>query len=253
MSLLDVRGLSAGYAAVPVVRDVSLSVEPGELVALLGANGAGKTTTLLAISGLVSTYAGEIRLDGRTLAGLAPARRARAGVQHVPEDRSLFPSLTVDETIRLAAGTRRPPGWLLGYFPALRRLGGRRVAALSGGEQQMLALARALCRDPRLLIVDEMSLGLAPMVVNAFFPVLRRIAAERGCGVVIVEQHVHLALRWADRVYVMAGGTVAASGTADEMRPRIDDVAGAYLGDAAAPPSAPGSAGPHAGREGEKP
>ncbi|MEV7908408.1 ABC transporter ATP-binding protein, partial [Streptomyces anulatus] len=183
MSLLEVKRLTAGYAAVPVVRDVSLSVERGELVALLGANGAGKTTTLLAISGLVSTYSGEIRLATRSVAGLAPAQRARAGIQHVPEDRSLFPSLTVDETIRLACGARKSSEWVLEYFPALRELGGRRVAALSGGEQQMLALARALCRDPSLLIVDEMSLGLAPMVVNAFFPVLRRIAAERGCGV----------------------------------------------------------------------
>ncbi|MER7133441.1 ABC transporter ATP-binding protein [Streptosporangium saharense] len=230
MSLLEVRGLTAGYGAVPVVRDVGLSVERGELVALLGANGAGKTTTLLAISGLVGLQAGEITLDGGPVTALTPARRARAGIQHVPEDRSLFPSLTVDETIRLACRTRRAPGWVLDLFPALERLGGRRVAALSGGEQQMLALARALCRDPSLLVVDEMSLGLAPLVVNAFFPVLRRVAAERGCGVLIVEQHVHVALRWVDRVHVMAGGTVAASGTVEEMRPRIDELAGAYLG-----------------------
>ncbi|MEV7005551.1 ABC transporter ATP-binding protein [Streptosporangium sp. NPDC051022] len=246
MSLLEVERLTAGYAAVPVVRDVGLSVERGELVALLGANGAGKTTTLLAISGLVSTYSGEIRLAGASISGLAPARRARAGIQHVPEDRSLFPSLTVDETIRLAGGTRRSPEWVLEYFPALRELGGRRVAALSGGEQQMLALARALCRDPSLLIVDEMSLGLAPLVVNAFFPVLRRIAAERECGVLIVEQHVHVALRWVDRVYVMAGGTMAASGTADEMRPKVDELTSAYLGEQTAPSPVPAPAGTHA-------
>ncbi|GII64859.1 ABC transporter ATP-binding protein [Sphaerisporangium krabiense] len=241
MSLLEVKGLTAGYGSVPVVRDVGLSVERGELVALLGANGAGKTTTLLAISGLVRTYQGEIRLDGRPVGGLPPAHRARAGIQHVPEDRSLFPSLTVDETLGLAAGGRRSAEWVLEYFPALRGLGGRRVAALSGGEQQMLALARALCRDPSLLIVDEMSLGLAPLVVSAFFPVLRRVAAERGCGVVIVEQHVHLALRWVDRVHVMAGGRVVASGTTGEMRPRIDELTSAYLGEDPAP--APGVAG----------
>ncbi|MDF5753076.1 ABC transporter ATP-binding protein [Spongiactinospora sp. TRM90649] len=231
MSLLEVSGLSAGYTAVPVVRDVGLRVDRGELVALLGANGAGKTTTLLAISGLVGTYAGEIRLDGRSITGLPPTRRARAGIQHVPEDRSLFPSLTVDETLRLACRTRDSAETVLEYFPALRELGGRKVAALSGGEAQMLALARALCRDPALLIVDEMSLGLAPLIVNAFFPVLRRIATERECGVLIVEQHVHVALRWVDRVHVMAGGTVVAAGTTTEMRSRIDDLAGAYLGD----------------------
>lgn len=231
MSRLEVAGLTAGYLGSDVVRGVDLSVGEGELVALLGANGAGKTTTLLALSGLLKGVGGQISLDGNPLNRLSAVQRARAGLLHVPEDRSLFPTLTVEETLQLAGGSRHIPDRVIRYFPRLGPLAKRRVGALSGGEQQMLALGRALCRDPRVLLVDEMSLGLAPQIVRAFFPVLRQIATELGAGILIVEQHVQLALRAVDRVYVMSGGAIAASGPAEEIRPRIEELTRAYLGD----------------------
>jgi branched-chain amino acid transport system ATP-binding protein len=238
VNALEVRGLAAGYTGVPVVRDVDLVVAPGEVVALLGPNGAGKTTTLLAISGLVRRFAGTVSILGRDVrvgrdgTPARPWRIARAGLAHVPEDRSLFHGLTVAETLRLARrrGHRDALAPVLDLFPALAGLADRRAGLLSGGEQQMLALARALVAEPHVLLVDEMSLGLAPVVVERLLPVVRRIADERDVAVVMVEQHVDLALEIADRGYVLRRGTVELQGTSDDLRAQRDRLEAGYLG-----------------------
>lgn len=234
-TVLDVDNLSAGYANVPVVRGVNLSVDAGEVVALLGANGAGKTTTLLAISGLLKALDGSITVLGEPTSFGAPHKTARRGLAHVPEDRSLFFGLTVRENLRLglrgnraeqAAGYDRA----LELLPALKPLMDRRAGLLSGGEQQMLAMARALVSGPKVLLVDEMSLGLAPIIVERLLPIVRDIADQSGAGVLIVEQHVHLALDVCDRAYVMSHGDIVLQGSAAEMKERTDLLEASYLG-----------------------
>jgi branched-chain amino acid transport system ATP-binding protein len=218
------------------VRDLTLTVGPGEVVALLGANGAGKTTTLRAISGLLRPASGAIRLSGQDLAGVSPTARARLGLAHVPPDRGIFFGLTVAEHFRLD-GTELDAA--VGHFPALHPLGGRRAGLLSGGEQQMLAIARALGRRPTLLMLDEMSLGLAPVIVERLLPVVREYATSHGTGVLLVEQHVHLALKIADRGYVLSHGELTASGPAGHLIQNPALLAASYLGGA---PEAPGAA-----------
>lgn len=231
-ALLAVRGLRAGYDGVPVVRGLDLDVEAGEVVALLGPNGAGKTTSLLTVSGVLAPIAGEVELFGTRSTGRRPHVLARQGLGHVPEDRALFFQLTVRENLRLGRagrGAGRQLDRVLALFPALEPLLDRRAGLLSGGEQQMLALGRALVGEPRLLMVDEMSLGLAPIIVDRLLPVLRTIAAESGCGVLLVEQHVHKALQVADRAVVLNHGEVVLSGAAADLAAEGELVASSYL------------------------
>jgi branched-chain amino acid transport system ATP-binding protein len=233
---LDIKGLTCGYNDVPVVRDVDIHVDAGEVVALLGPNGAGKTTTLLTVSGLVPVINGSVVVLGGEVNSRSPHQNARRGLAHVPEDRSLFFHLSVQENLRLGVegrSTARKQAYerALEMLPALRPLMDRRAGLLSGGEQQMLALARAMVSNPKLLLVDEMSLGLAPIIVERLLPLVRQVADDSGAGVLIVEQHIQMALSVADRAYVMSHGEVTMTGTAAEMSERRDLVEASYLGE----------------------
>jgi branched-chain amino acid transport system ATP-binding protein len=242
--VLTIEALTAGYDEAAVIRDLDLVVHAGEVVALLGANGAGKSTTLRAVSGLVKPMAGRVLFGGEDLARTSPSARARLGIAHVPEGRGLFFGLTVAEHFRLGhRGERLDAGVAYEYFPKLEELQGRRVGLLSGGEQQMLAVARALARRPRLMLLDELSLGLAPVIVEWLLPVVRQFATERGCAVLLVEQHVHLALEVADRGYVLSHGRIVIQNDAEHLRANRQLLVASYLGEqmqdaAAAEPAA---------------
>jgi len=230
--LLDIQNLNTGYNGVSVVRNLDLQVNAGEVVALLGPNGAGKTTTLLTTSGLIPLISGDIKVFGKSVKGRRPHLIAREGLAHVPEGRSLFYQLTVAENLRLGAAKGSADiKKALGYFPVLESILDRRAGLLSGGEQQMLAMARALTVSPRLLMVDEMSLGLAPIIVERLLPTLRQIANETGAGVLLVEQHVHMALEVADRAYVMSHGELAMQGDAKAMASDRSLIEASYLGE----------------------
>jgi len=232
-TLLELDQLEARYGPVQALYDVSLTVGEGEVVAVLGANGAGKTTTLRAISGTVAR-SGVIELDGRELKG-RPEAIARAGVAHVPEGRGTFVDLTVTENLRLGAYVRRDRDVkrdlerVAGYFPWMAERGGQRAGTLSGGEQQMLALGRALMSRPRLLLLDEPSLGLAPMVVREFFRTVRELNENEGLTVLLVEQDARIALSISSRAYVLEVGRVALTGTSSELRDD-ESVRRSYLG-----------------------
>ncbi len=238
MRLLEISEMSTGYNGVPVVRNLSLHVDEGEVVALLGPNGAGKTSTLLTTSAMNPILSGDIKVLGQSIRGCRAHHVARRGLAHVPEDRSLFFQLTVRENLRLRA--KRGSAALdeaLEYFPALGALMERRAGLLSGGEQQMLAVARALTVKPKLLMVDEMSLGLAPIIVERLLPILRDIASKTGTGILLVEQHVHLALEVADRAYVLSHGNLALEGSAAHLRENAHLLERSYLGETVEPAS----------------
>src|SRR5438270_9385054 len=232
-TLLELRDVEARYGPIKALHGVTLTVDEGQIAAVLGANGAGKTTTLRAISNTVRR-AGEIRFAGKRLGRGGPEAVARRGIAHVPDGRGLFPELTVTENLRLGAHTRRGPlnddlQRVHSYFPWIGSRGGQQAGTLSGGEQQMLALARAFMQRPRLMLLDEPSLGLAPLVTREVFRVVTDLNQKEGLAVLVVEQNAAIALSTATRAYVLETGRVAVSGGADELRSN-DAVRSAYLG-----------------------
>ncbi len=230
-ALLEIDSISCFYGDFQALFDVSLEVQEGETVAVIGANGAGKTTLLSAVAGLLHPATGEVRLDGRSIGGVPAHRRVAAGIALVPEGRRIFPSLTVEENLLIGGYRRRRGPWSLGkvydLFPALEALSGRWGGTLSGGEQQMCAIGRALMANPRLLLLDELSLGLAPAVVGAIYETIARIG-EEGTTVVLVEQDVGRALAVADRAYCLLEGRVSLHGPTRELT--REQVVGAYFG-----------------------
>jgi ABC-type branched-subunit amino acid transport system ATPase component len=232
---LELSDVSAGYEGAPVVRAIDLKVAAGEIVALLGPNGAGKTTILRVISGIVRPMAGSARVLEADIARVSPYRIARRGVAHVAEGRSVFFGLTVAEHFRLRRRRELPDrAHAYDYFPELRELSDRKAGLLSGGEQQMLALAYALARRPKLLLLDELSLGLAPIIVERMLPVVRRYASETGTGVLLVEQHVELALEVADRGVALSHGEIRLVRNASELRHDRSLLVSSYMGEAEA-------------------
>jgi len=239
--MLSIADLDVRYGAIQAVRGVSLDVAEGEIVAVLGANGAGKTTTLKAAVGLVPATSGEIRFAGTAITGSDTEDIVMRGMTLVPEGRRVFPSLTVSENLRLGAATRRDAGEIarsrdemLTLFPILAERANQAAGTLSGGQQQQLAIARALMSMPKLLLLDEPSLGLAPQVVDDIFDLILRLKA-RGLTILLVEQDAVAALDIADRAYVMANGRVVMSGSAAALR-TSDEITHAYLGAAPEPP-----------------
>ncbi|HEY3716456.1 MAG TPA: ATP-binding cassette domain-containing protein [Jatrophihabitantaceae bacterium] len=237
---VEVADLSVGYGQTAVVRGLSLHVDEGEFVALLGANGAGKTTTLLALTGVLKPLSGTVDMLGERVRAGRTARNARRGIAMVPEDRGIFSGLTVEENLRLGRRRGRSDDELE-FFPELVPLRKRRAGLLSGGEQQMLALARALAAHSALLMIDEMSLGLAPIIVERLLPTLRSIADERGTAILLVEQHLNLALEVADRAYVLSHGELALEGNSNELAQRRDVLEASYLGEMAMDGDRPGN------------
>jgi branched-chain amino acid transport system ATP-binding protein len=233
--LLELRDVRARYGPITALHGVTLTVDEGEVVALLGANGAGKTTTLRAVSGMVRT-AGQISFAGRSIAGRSPENVARLGVAHVPEGRGLFTELTVWENLRMGAvvrggqkALRENTDRILSYFPWMQQRRDQPAGTLSGGEQQMLALVRALVSNPKLLLLDEPSLGLAPTITRELFSIVKRLNEEEGLTVLVVEQNAAIALDTAQRAYVLEVGKVAVAGDSDELK-RHEGVRKSYLG-----------------------
>jgi branched-chain amino acid transport system ATP-binding protein len=237
--LLEVRDLRAGYGVIEVLKGISLEVRPGEIVTLIGANGAGKTSTLHAVSGLLKSRAGTIRFDGRDVGAMPAHAVVRLGLIQSPEGRRIFPRMTVHENLVLGAFVRRDRKEIAAdlervceLFPILRERRHQTGSTLSGGEQQMLAVARALMARPRLLMLDEPSLGLAPLIVRRIFDVLRDINAQ-GTAILLVEQNARMALRLAHRGYVLETGTITATDSAEKLL-HDERIQAAYLGHAPA-------------------
>jgi branched-chain amino acid transport system ATP-binding protein len=228
--VLRCTSLAAGYHRRPVVRDLNLEVRPGEVLSILGSNGAGKTTSLLAMAGLLRPFAGQVTIGGQPVNYKQPFRAARAGIQLVPSDRCLFTALSVADNISFGRRGKAGLDEALEYFPELGKRLRVPARALSGGEQQMLVLARAMVASPRVILIDELSTGLAPVVVQKILPVVRRIADEKQTAVILVEQHVHMALQVADRAMVLAHGDVVLERSAAELRRDPDLLTESYLG-----------------------
>jgi branched-chain amino acid transport system ATP-binding protein len=233
--LLEVKNLRAGYGQTQVLHGIDFAIEKGAITALLGANGAGKTTTLRALCAMVKTE-GDIRFDGKGIGALRTEDIVRLGVAHVPDGRGTFLNLSTEENLRLGAYTRRDRKAVdadlervFGYFPRLRERRGQQAGTLSGGEQQMLAVSRALMLAPKLMLLDEPSFGLAPLLVRELFSILREIRAREGVSMLLVEQNAAMALELADHAYLIETGRVVLSGTADALK-RDDSVRKSYLG-----------------------
>ena len=233
MSLLTMRDVRAGYGPLEVLHGISLDVEPGEIVVILGANGAGKTTTMRAVSGMIARQ-GNIEFEGSDITTLSAEKIVRLGIAQVPQGRGTFAELSVEDNLRSGAYVRRDPidadidRWYE-VFPRLAERRSQRAGSLSGGEQQMLAIARALMSKPKLLLCDEPSLGLAPLITQELFEVLKTLNAEEGLSILLVEQNANLALKVAQRVYLLETGNLVASGTAAEIA-SDDSIRKAYLG-----------------------
>jgi len=234
-ALLEISGLDVHYGGIHALKGVSLHVDRGEVVTLIGANGAGKTTTLRAISGLVKPSKGQVKFDGKVITGVAPHVIVARGLGHAPEGRGIFANMTVDENLELgaflrndAAGIARDREHALSLFPRLKERLAQNAGTLSGGELQMLSIARALLSRPKLLLLDEPSLGLAPQVVALIFKIVRTIAAE-GTTILLVEQNAHMALGVAQRAYVLEVGEIVLEGPAAQLA-KDDQIRKAYLG-----------------------
>ncbi|MEU2349384.1 ABC transporter ATP-binding protein [Modestobacter sp. NPDC049651] len=232
--LLDVVDLQVKYGAIAAIKGISFDVREGEIVALLGANGAGKTTTQKTVSGMLRPAAGSISFDGRRIDGIPPHHLIELGICHVPEGRHVFPRMTVEENLVMGAFRFRSPdedlmAHVLDLFPRLKERFGQEAGTLSGGEQQMLAIGRALMGKPRLLLLDEPSMGLAPLIVEQIFEIVRGINAD-GVSVLLVEQNAHQALSLADRGYVLETGELVLAGTGRELL-ADDRIRAAYLGE----------------------
>lgn len=235
MSVLEIKGLSAGYGRIAVLHNISLSVEEGHVAVLLGANGAGKTTTLRAISGMIK-YSGQVLLDGKDLKGLSPDQIARRGVAHGVQGRGTFVDLTVEDNLMVGAFRRKDKVQIgedveriYTLFPRLVERRKQKAGSLSGGEQQMLAVGRALMLNPRVMLLDEPSLGLAPVIIDALYEALQQINRTLGTAMLIVEQNANLALEIANDAYVLETGSMVVTGTAAQVAAN-DEVRAAYLG-----------------------
>ena len=237
MALLELKNVESYYGNVQALKGISLHVNQGEIVTLLGANGAGKSTTLRSISGLVSVTSGDILFDGQTVLNIPSEKTVGRGIAHVPEGRRIFPGLTVKENIMIGSSSRKNVSRaqleseveeMFEIFPPLERLSGALGWSLSGGEQQMLSVARGLMSKPKLLLLDEPSLGLAPLIVQQLFATIRKIR-ERGMTILLVEQNANMALSVADRGYVLVTGELTVEGTPEQLL-NNEEVRSAYLG-----------------------
>jgi branched-chain amino acid transport system ATP-binding protein len=236
MALLEVSDLSGGYGATDVLNEISFAVEDGGITTVLGANGAGKTSVLRALCGMLRVSGGKMMFSGQQLNGKATESIVRLGIGHVPDGRGTFLNLTTEENLRVGAMTRRDKAGVAedfervyGYFPKLKERRNPQAGTLSGGEQQMLAISRALMLRPRLLLLDEPSFGLAPLVVQDIFRIMRTINEEQKVAILLVEQNASLALELADTAYLLETGSVVMSGPADELR-QAESVRRSYLG-----------------------
>jgi len=234
--MLELHNIQTYYGNIQVLKDVSLRLHEGEIITLIGANGAGKTTTLMSVSGIVPPRSGEILFMNQPLTGLGPDEIVARGLSQVPEGRRIFPNLTVTENLEMGAflrkdreGIRKDLAYVFDLFPILAQRRHQPGGTLSGGEQQMLAISRALMARPRLLLMDEPSLGLAPMYVKLIFEIIRKINSENGTPIFLVEQNAHMALRVAHRGYVMENGRITLEGTAESLL-HNEEVKRAYLG-----------------------